>query len=308
MFFQENLVADIGRTANVTNPAVVNPWGIVVNKDNSYWSTLNGSSNLALFSEDGNQLLIFPTGEGPTGLAKVSSSPPGGAELFLVTENGQIQAYIPSIGPNPIVTKYTDPTAVYKGIAIFKNLLYAANFNNFKVDVFNIMNIEAGPIKSIIDPTLSTSGVGYGPFNVYTDGDVIFISYALLEPTEKRDDQKGPGNGYVNIYNGIKTFRLINRGPLNSPWGLLRVGNNLYVGNFGDGFINVYKLQNNCGKLHASFCGPIVNQCNTPIQIDGLWGISQKRLHKTISNIWFASGSEDENHGLIGLLHVNKCK
>jgi len=300
-FNQINLVSDIGGSALKIDPDTANPWGIVAIDNNQFWVNLNGSSLLKLYNEEGKILKTLPTADGPSGLVKVIKQITGGPELILVSESGVIAAYVPSIFPNPIVVKYTDITAVYKGVTILGNFLYVANFNNLRVDVFDITTFRL--LKSIVDPDLANAG--YGPFNVYAYGNSLYISYALLEPVEKRDDVKGLGNGYINVYSPNKNLlkRIANREQLNSPWAMLRLDDKLYVGNFGDGIINIYDIFYDCTcksfkNIKAVYCNKLSNKCNTPIQIDGLWGLIQ-----TDSNsLLFASGSQNEDHGLIGEL------
>lgn len=87
--------------------------------------------------------------------------------------------------------------------------------------------------------------------------------------------------------------RFSNREQLNSPWAMVRLNDKLYVGNFGDD-CKCRSFKN----IKAVYCNKLSNNCNTPIQIDGLWGLVQ-----TDSNDWlFAAGSQNEDHGLIGKL------
>lgn len=302
-FSQVNIVSDIGGSALKTDPDVTNPWGIVSSNNNEFWVNLNGSSLLKLYDGEGKILKTLSTADGPTGLVKVVKQNKGGPELILVTESGVIAAYVPSISLNPIVVKHTDVAAVYKGVAILGNYLYVANFNNLRVDVFDITHYEFTFVKSIVDTDLANAG--YGPFNVYTDEDILYISYALLEPVEKKDDLKGLGNGYINIYSPSRNLlrRLANREQLNSPWAMLRLNDKLYVGNFGDGIINIYDIYYDCTcksfkNIKAIYCNKLSNKCNTPIQIDGLWGLIQTDSN----NLLFSSGSQNEDHGLIGKL------
>ena len=314
-FFQRNLISDIAQSAKVTDPDAVNPWGLVVVEDGNFWVNLNGTSLLKLYSKRGQQLKSFPVPDGPTGLVKVPKPVTGGPKLVFVTEGGVIGVYNPSL-PNPIKTVFSDPNSVYKGVTILDKFLYVANFNNFKVDVFDLQTFVNIPQKTIVDPALTAAG--FSPFNVYSDGRTLFISYAFLDPVEKKDDVPGIGHGYINVFaNGMLT-RIANRSPLNSPWGLLRIGHKLYVGNFGDGFINIYDLfreqckndkcdNKHCkgGTLRAEFCEPLKNKCGSAIQIDGLWGIAQEtdsKSSKCDGDINFAAGIQGENHGLIGIL------
>jgi uncharacterized protein (TIGR03118 family) len=298
-FRQTNLVSDIEGTAPVTDPQLQNPWGIVI-YDDQLWVTVNGTSTLSTYDENGNKLGSFPLPDGPSGLALIPNAKPGGDVLVFVTESGAVGVYNPSL-LNPIVVKYVDQTSVYKGVAVQGGLVYVANFTKFRVDVFDLVTFTLIGALAIVDSALAAAN--YGPFNVYSDGKILFISYALVNG---HDDQAGPGNGYLNaVYRG-SLVRLANRGVLNAPWGMFRKGALLYVGNFGNGLINTFGLtkrnvDDGCSKtLVAESCEPIDNACGTPIQIDGLWGIT---LYD--GSIWFAAGVQDEAHGLVGVLMPN---
>jgi uncharacterized protein (TIGR03118 family) len=307
-FKQINLVSDVPRGAKVLNADVQNAWGIVSIGSGNFWVTLNGTNKLALFNSKGVELTSANTPDGPTGLALLPKNHPGGGVLVLVSESGQIAEYVPSL-LNPIVIKYSDvgpPGSVYKGCAIHDGKLYATNFNNFKVDIFNITTTPYTLIGTLTDTGLQSAG--YSPFNVYSDRDRLFVTYALLDTVEMKDDVAGPGNGYINLFQGGDSIRLVNRGPLNSPWGMLRLKNKLYVGNFGDGFINVFQIEKYrygdccCAQMKAEYIGPIKNRFGTPIQIDGLWGIDRTCDYHNELRILFASGPDHENLGLIGFL------
>jgi uncharacterized protein (TIGR03118 family) len=70
-----------------------------------------------------------------------------------------------------------------------------------------------------------------------------------LRSSGRTTEVAGAGHGFVDIFNtnGVLQTRLISRGPLNSPWGMALApanfgpfSNDLLVGNFGDGRINVF--------------------------------------------------------------------
>jgi uncharacterized protein (TIGR03118 family) len=143
----------------------------------------------------------------------------------------------------------------------------------------------------------------------------LFVSYAEQELPEKTDDAKGPGHGFVDLFdaNGAMLERLISRDSLNSPWGMVvtpadygNIPHRLLVGNFGDGRINVYTLALSALHIAANFEGFIGNEDNQPLVIEGLWalafapnagGFNPKHLH-------FTAGPNDEKNGLFGRLEL----
>jgi uncharacterized protein (TIGR03118 family) len=124
------------------------------------------------------------------------------------------------------------------------------------------------------------------------------------------EEEAGPGNGYVNIFNtdGTLVKRFISRGQLNAPWGVAKTRPGFFgddadaqsailVGNFGDGRINAYSMD-------GDFLGQLRSHGN-PIIIDGLWGISFAPATATSIDpnwLFFAAGPDDEEHGLYGYI------
>ena len=121
----------------------------------------------------------------------------------------------------------------------------------------------------------------------------------------------------MDVYdlNGRLLDWLISGGELNAPWGLAftpeakRDPSELLVGNFGDGRINVYRLtmrksDHHGSDLDAKFVGPILDQKNRPISIDGLWAIAYGPGTGGFDadELYFTAGPDEEEHGLFGKL------
>jgi uncharacterized protein (TIGR03118 family) len=87
--------------------------------------------------------------------------------------------------------------------------------------------------------------------------------------------------------------RLISNGNLNSPWGLALVEGELWVGNFGDGKINVYDPDT------GDFIETLMRADGTPLQLDGLWDLLPAQ---TGGGVFFTAGIADEAHGLFGII------
>jgi uncharacterized protein (TIGR03118 family) len=95
-----------------------------------------------------------------------------------------------------------------------------------------------------------------------------------LQDAAKHDDVAGAGNGFVDVFNldGTGRQRLISNGVLDSPWGLDFApasfgpfSNDLLVGNFGDGAINVFD------PVTDALIGSLTDAIGNPIQ--GLWAL-----------------------------------
>ncbi len=101
------------------------------------------------------------------------------------------------------------------------NYLYAANFRNATVDVFDKNfaphSFGAGAF------TDNTLPAGYAPFNVANLGNgQIAVSYAEQDAA-KHDDVPGIGKGYVTVYDtsGNLMFRFQHVIYDNAPWAMV---------------------------------------------------------------------------------------
>ncbi|HEX4581765.1 MAG TPA: TIGR03118 family protein, partial [Acidobacteriaceae bacterium] len=157
---QVNLVANVSGVAPVTDPHLVNPWGLSRNSGSPWWVSDNGTGLSTLYNGPGaiNPLVVtipkanpdsktFPTGT-PTGTI-ANSSPtdfllaPGKQAAFLfATLDGTISGWNPAVQPTTavIVAKTTDGSS-YTGLTSAlingKRFLYAANFTKGTVDVYD---------------------------------------------------------------------------------------------------------------------------------------------------------------------------
>lgn len=306
-FKQINLVSDQQNIARTVDPLLINSWGLTT-VHNSLWVADNGTGVLSHYDFHGNKLTPQqvnvpappsppspPSLGAPTGLVRNKTKGFNGALLITVTEDGTVNAYNPSVNSDnaPIVVDNSSSGTVYKGVTIVKKKLYATDFHNNKIDVFDSdFNTLTG--FSFSDPNLPA---GYAPFNIVYIFDKLYVTYAKQDDA-KHDDVPGLGNGFVNVFTtkGILIRRLISTGALNSPWAVIAYSfddckkERLLVGNFGDGIINVFDFNGNFLYALTGIDGKFIS-------IDGLWGLVPKN-----NNIFFASGPDHENHGLLGKL------
>jgi uncharacterized protein (TIGR03118 family) len=94
------------------------------------------------------------------------------------------------------------------------------------------------------------------------------VTYAK-QAHAKHDDVPGAGFGFVNVFDTSGNFlrRLVSNGNLNAPSGLALVDGELWVGNFGDGLINVYD------PMTGTFIETLMRADGTPLQFNGLWDL-----------------------------------
>lgn len=326
-FSATGLVSDVALSAYsaITNhdAHLVNAWGVAFNPKGFVWVADNGTDNSTLY--DGNgvpQSLVVSTPPSPTGIVfngsstdfMLTSGGKSGASPFLfATEGGMLAAWSPSVAPTTAVSVYDGSTAgkVYKGLAIGKsvgaNFLYAADFHNGVVDVFNGSFQLVRASGAFHDPALPA---GYAPFGIQALGNLIYVSYALQDAAA-RDELGGDGLGIIDVYDTSGTFikELVVGGALNAPWGMAMAPSSgfgafsgaLLVANFGDGRINAYDP--NTGVMQ----GTLMDGSGAPLVIDGLWGIAfgNGLDNQSTTTLFFAAGPNDESHGVYGRVEAH---
>lgn len=317
-----SLVADTV-TAGVANTdaKLVNAWGIAFNPAGFVWVANNGSDTSTLY--DGNgvpQTLVVTTQASPTGIIfnssqdfKITQNGVTAASPFVfASESGIISAWSPTVNRTAVVNVFDGSSAskVYKGLAsasyLGLNYLYAADFHNMAIDVFDSSFAPAVLPGKFKDPGLPA---GYAPFNIQAIGDKLYVAFAKRAASGD-DEQAGAGLGVVSVFDTGGNFikQLAYGGALNAPWGMAMApanfgaaSNMLLVGNFGDGKINVYNPST------GAFMGALAKSDQTPIVIDGLWGIAfgPGVNSQPTNTLFFAAGPSDEKHGLYGRIDLN---
>lgn len=322
LFQRHDLVSDGGVPAAHIDHNLVNAWGVAFNPYGYAWVADNGTGVSTLYDGNGNrQSLVVqipsptmgiggtPTGivfNGSSGFVASRSGVSGPARFIFATEDGVIAAWAPAVDATHAVRMVNRSAlgTVYKGVTISANghgaLLYATDFHHGRVDVFDAaFHAVAMPTGAFTDPALPA---GFAPFGIQAIGGDVYVTYAKQDAA-RHDDVKGPGLGYVDVYtpNGRMIRRVASAGVLNAPWGLALApagfgghGNQLLVGNFGDGRINAFS--------GTASLGPLRDAHGTPIRIDGLWGLAfgNGYANQPVDTLFFAAGPVDESHGLYG--------
>jgi uncharacterized protein (TIGR03118 family) len=309
------LVSDQPGVAPNTDPNLVNAWGLTSGPTTPWWVADNGTDKSTLYNGAGvPQALVVNVLEAPTGTVFNSTTgfalPTGGLARFLFdTERGRVLGWNPAQGTNSVVVADLGDGAIYKGLAISATAagprLYAADFHNAKVDVFDG---DFNPVLGgFVDSALPS---GYAPFGIQTIGDRVFVSYAKQD-ADAEDEVAGQGKGFVDAYDtaGNLLGRVAQHGQLNAPWGLAlapasfgRFAGDLLVGNFGDGQINAYE---ELGNGHFAHRGELRDASGNSLSIDGLWAleVAQGGNNGTAGTLYFTAGPDDETHGLFGRIN-----
>ena len=311
------LVSDVPGEAALTDPNLVNGWGLTRGPTTPWWVSDNGTDKSTLYARNGTSISINPlvvgVDGGPTG-AVFANVPPnfpvsgGPAAFIFASEDGMIRAWHGGLASAP-VTVHGGTAAVYKGLAIAQTgagpMLYATDFHNARVDVFNGAWQNVTPAGSFLDPMIPS---GYGPFGIQVIGTRVFVSYAKQDAAA-HDDVAGQSLGFVDAYDlsGNLLTRVAQRGQLNSPWGLAlapasfgRFAGDLLVGNFGDGQINAYE-ETSAGFEHR---GTLRDATGGKLVIDGLWALQFGNAgnNGNPDTLFFTAGPDGESHGLFGTI------
>jgi uncharacterized protein (TIGR03118 family) len=309
--------------AAATDANLVNAWGLTAGPTTPWWSANNGTNTSTLYTGAGSKVaLTVAVPGGPTGTVFNGSSTDfvvsqngksGPARFLFATEGGTVLGWSPAVNAATAVTgaDRSGGGAIYKGLATASDRLYATDFHNARVDVFDasfgLMALPGG----FKDPKTPK---GYAPFGIQALGGNIFVTYAQQDSARK-DDVAAPGHGFVDEFttDGKLVARVVNSGkknaPLNAPWGLATApadfgafAGDLLVGNFGNGRISAY-VQHGAAWVYK---GQLRAADGTPIAIDGLWGIAfgNGSASGPTSTLYFLSGPDDEQHGLFGSITV----
>jgi uncharacterized protein (TIGR03118 family) len=323
LYSVHKLVSDIPGEAALTDPDLVNGWGISHSSMSPWWVSDEGTNKSTIYAisvlngiytATKNALVVTveggPTGQVFNGTADFELAPGAPARFIFATENGKIYGWNPAVNLTNAISAVTTPDAVYLGLAIGssggKNYLYAANFAAAKIDVFNAtFGDGSGDLAGhFTDPGIPA---GYAPFGIQNIGSEIFVAYAKQNPAEPDEELHCAGCGYVSVFGTDGTFhgRVASQGELNAPWGLAmapanfgKFSGDLLVGNFGDGRIHAFRKGEDGWEEH----GVMKGTDRKPIEIDGLWGIGFGNGFNAgpTNTLFFAAGPDDETHGLFG--------
>jgi uncharacterized protein (TIGR03118 family) len=309
-------------SAPLADTALVNGWGLTASASSPWWISDNNTSLSTLYTGVGskNPTVVTVPG-GPTGTVAnpgttdfvVSQNGASGAARFLFdTASGQILGWTPTVNASAAVVAVDNSAAhaKYVGLTIAADRLYAADFHNARVDVFDasFKPLSLG---------FTDAGIpkGWAPFGIQALNGNIFVTYAKQDG-KAVTSVPGGGLGYVDEFtqDGKLVARVASKGsaraPLNAPWGLAVAPANfgaysgaLLVGNFGNGRISAY---NKLASGKWVYKGQLRAANGTPIVRDGLWAIAfgNGGAAGPTNNLYFTSGPRAQAHGLFGFIAV----
>jgi uncharacterized protein (TIGR03118 family) len=331
-YTQTNLVSDQTGVAAVTDPNLVNPWGLSRSSTSPWWVANNNSGTSTLYTGAGAIIPINGTGivtiPPPLGSPAGTVSTPTGtvfngvatdflvapntpAAFLFVTEDGTISGW--GGGPAAILevdnSKGGSPKgAVYKGAttALWNGqvFLYVTNFRSGRVEVYDSTFKRVNISEELFDDDALPRD--FAPYNIQNIGGTLFVTYAKQDAA-KHDSVAGEGLGFVELYQPDgRHIGHLQTGPwLNAPWGVVWTprdfgvfSNSILVGNFGSGWVAAYN------GFTKEFIGFVRNPDNSILTIDGLWSLTfgNGASAGPSTTLYFSAGPDHETHGLFGTL------
>src|SRR5215475_1599065 len=320
-FTQTNLVSNIDGLAKITDPQLVNPWGVSHSLTSPFWTSNQGTNTATLYNVTQGTSVTKVNINPPTGFVAIpttASGPQGptgqvnntntfsfkSARFIFANLNGTISAW--NGGPTAVVENSGAAGTVYTGLAInlAQTRLYAANTSLGRIDVFdsNFLAFSLGP-DAFRDPSLPT---GLVPFNVQNIGGDIYVTYAPAGVDNMR--QAALGQGVVAIFDEDGNFirELVSGSRLAAPWGIAiappgfrRFSNYVLVGNFSFRHSEINAFIPSNGKLHGTI--PIKSGGRGA---GGLWALAfgVEGNNGSPDVLYFTDGINGEANGLFGAI------
>jgi uncharacterized protein (TIGR03118 family) len=318
-FTVRRLVSDHGLAAVTQDPQLVNAWGLAATPSGPWWVSNEARGSSTLYASDGHkQVLTVDVPGGPTGLAVNRGDGflvRGGGQVapgrFLYAcEDGRIRGWSPTVPHGwsteaEVAVDASSRGAVFRGIALAGGRLYATDFHNASVLVFD-RHWKRVLRHAFVDRSIPE---WYAPFGIAALDGRIFVTYAWRAPVNGND---APSGGYVDEYDrdGRLIARVDGLSHLDEPWGLAlappgfgRFGGDLLVANFGSGRIRAYARHGRGWR----FAGRL------PVEAPGVWGIEfgTGGMSGPRTTLFFAAGphrwhgaSEVDVHGLLGAISL----
>lgn len=263
---------------------LVNAWGLVASPTGPWWVANEARNSSTLYSSSGRkQLLTVSVPGGPTGVvyyggrqfvehADGRSDP---ARFIYACEDGRIRAWTPTVPSGwsakaETVVDDTDEAAIFRGVALAHGLLYATDFHNDRVDVFDGAWHRVRWPGAFEDASIPA---WYAPDGIAAFGDRIYVTYVWRAPVDGND---APSGGFVDEFD-LRGKLLARVGRVNEPWGVAlapttfgRYARDLLVASFGDGEIVAFRHTPSGWRRD----GVLDGANGKPLHVDGVWGIA----------------------------------
>ena len=341
-YTQTDLVSDLSTIgATLTEPTMVNPWGISHSSGSPFWISDQGTSFTNLWGVTGQTNVMKVTGvspttngnitiptfgggpaQGPTGQVNNGNMDPtsfpvgnggnnGSAHFIFANLNGTISAWDTGSTAFIQVTPLAGVATNYSGLAINHNstLLYAANQAGAgSVDVFDTTFGRVTTPGAFATPA-AVSALNLVPFNVQDINGKVYVTYAPSGLTAQRNAMEGQGAVVVFNEDGSSPQTLILGSDLAAPWGIALApasfgpfGGDLLVGNFS--FLN--SEINAFDPTSGAPLGTIPVDPGAGQMPGGLWALNFGigGMNGDPNTLYITDGVDGENHGLFAALTV----
>jgi uncharacterized protein (TIGR03118 family) len=298
---------------------LVNPWGLAARARGPWWIANEARSSSTLYAGDGHkQAMTIDVPGGPTGIvfnggrgfvvhsANGDAAP---ARFLYACEDGTIRGWAPTVpGGWSTTTEVAIDAglsgAVFRGLTLAGGRLYATDFHNGRVLVFDRRWHRVVTRGGFVDGAIPA---WYAPFGIQAIGRRIFVTYAWRAPVNGND---APTGGYVDEFDldGRLVAHVGRSSELDEPWGVAlaprgfgRLGGDLLVANFGSGKINVYARHGHGWRLTGQL----------PVTVPAVWGIAfgTGAMNGPRTTLFYAAGphrwhgaSEVDVHGVLGAI------
>src|SRR5215468_1769169 len=137
-------------TPLVLDPSLVNAWGLTASSTSPWWVADNETSVSTLYNGAGTKQALtvtVGTDSGPTGVVfntlgsgfNVTNGTQSASSRFIFDgEDGVLRGWNPAVdATNALVGAMGDPGAIFKGLAIADGKLFASDFHNNEVAVYD---------------------------------------------------------------------------------------------------------------------------------------------------------------------------
>jgi uncharacterized protein (TIGR03118 family) len=294
--------------AQITDPNLVNPWGVSFSSTSPLWVSDNGTNVSTLYSitpsdkvSEVTSPTLFPVNipGGPTGQVNNGSTTAFNGDPFVfVTLGGAVDGWRPALGNTASDTFQAASSAnSYTGATLVTvngdSYLLAANNKTGNIDVIPGTSGQPALSGNFKDPGLPT---GATPYNVQVLNGVVYVTY---------------NQGFVDAFTTSGAFiaRVGSGGSLDNPWGLAiaptsfgNLAGDLLVGNLNSGQISVFNLSTDTAQ------GVLTGTNGAPIVIQDLWalyvGNNSGSGSGSNQQVYFTAGSNGYADGLLGAIQA----
>ncbi|HEX3444708.1 MAG TPA: TIGR03118 family protein [Chthoniobacterales bacterium] len=332
-----DLLSNQQGVAPVTDPNLVNAWGLVALPTSPWWVSDNGTGDSSLYNATGQPVIasggstnFVTVPPAPSSLPGTLGTPTGivgnistnatdftikeddrsGRSIFIfATLDGTISGWNPAVG---LVNPATGATHATIGVnrssagAVYTGLAIAANQQG---QTF-LYAADGGPnrrvdmfdgtfsfVKSFGDPGIPTQFTTYG---IQAINGEIWVTFTALNKAQ---------SGFVDVFatDGTLLRHDAIHGPLHSPWGIA-----LAPADFGP-MSNAILISNNIsrGRINAfnpatgQFLGPLRSANGRVIEVDNIWALQFG--HDAVANgahnqLFFTAGPNGYANGLFGVI------